>query len=57
MITGDKAADRQLQGCINFWEAKLQAKYLLDTSTIVLIELTIKYLKELQEVNRDNRRI
>ncbi|MBU2685776.1 MAG: hypothetical protein KKF27_21255 [Gammaproteobacteria bacterium] len=42
--------DRELSGVISFWEAKLQTKYLMDLSTAVLIELTIKYLKELQEV-------
>lgn len=40
---------KQLEGVIAFWEAKLQVKYLLDPSTVVLIELTIKYLKELKE--------
>ena len=39
-----------LEGCISFWESKLfHDKYLLEPSTIVLIENTIKFLKKLQE--------
>jgi len=38
-----------LEGCISFWESKLfYDKYLLEPSTIVLIENTIKFLKRLQ---------
>jgi len=44
------AIEKQLKGCICFWEAKLLTRYLLDLSTVVLIELTVKYLKELLEL-------
>jgi len=39
-----------LKGCIRFWELKLfHDKYLMEPSTITLIEITIKFLKELQK--------
>jgi len=41
---------RQLQKVIRFWEAKLLQRYLLSESTATLIELTIKYLKELDDI-------
>lgn len=42
--------DKQLELLIRFWEAKLQQRFLLDSTTTVLIELTIKYLEEIKEV-------
>ena len=39
----------ELEGCIRFWESKLKDKYLLEPATIALIEMTIKFLKKLQE--------
>ncbi|MBA7706469.1 hypothetical protein ES703_115323 [subsurface metagenome] len=39
-----------LEGCIRHWESTLShQRYLLESSTIVLLELTIKFLKELQK--------
>uniref|UniRef100_A0A6H2A4C2 Uncharacterized protein n=1 Tax=viral metagenome TaxID=1070528 RepID=A0A6H2A4C2_9ZZZZ len=49
--------DKQLQGVILFWQAKLEQRYLLNESTIALIQLTIRYLKELQEAADDKRRL
>lgn len=41
----------QLEGCIQFWESTLfHNRYLLEPSTISLIESTIKFLKELQKL-------
>lgn len=40
----------QLEGCIKFWESKLEDKYLLEPSTEVLIKETITYLRELQQI-------
>ena len=38
-----------LEGCIRFWESTLfHNRYLLEPATIALIEMTIKFLKELQ---------
>lgn len=38
----------ELEGCIRFWEATLKGKrFMLEPSTIVLVEATIKHLKEL----------
>ena len=42
---------KQLKGCIKFWESKLHHdKYLLESSTEVLINETVLYLKELQRI-------
>lgn len=42
---------KQLEGCIKFWESKLfHDKFLLESSTEVLIESTVSYLKELQQI-------
>lgn len=38
-----------LEGCVKFWESKLTDKGLFEVSTITIIRLTIKYLKELQD--------
>ncbi len=45
----------QLEGCIKFWEGKLKDKYLLESSTEVLIESTVSYLKELQQIKSTNQ--
>ena len=49
----DKLEDelKQLRGCINFWESKLlHDKYLLESSTEVLIHETVSFLKVLQQI-------
>lgn len=44
----------QLEGCIRFWESKLfHNRYLLEPATIVLIESTIHFLKELQQIKKE----
>ena len=43
----------ELEGVLRFWEAKLVDRFLLSPSTITLIELTIKFLKELKQ-RREN---
>jgi len=46
----------QLEGCIRFWRAKLAKEaYLIDTSTVTLVESTIKYLEELQRLKEPSR--
>ena len=45
-----------LEGCIRFWESKLKDEYLLDPSVIVLIKMTIKFLKELQNDSRTQKK-
>ncbi len=45
----------QLEGCIRFWESKLKDMYLLESSTRVLVEQTVSYLKELQQIKSTNQ--
>jgi len=40
-----------LEGCIRRWESTLfHQRYLLEPSTIATLEMTIKFLKELQKL-------
>ena len=45
-----------LEGCIQFWESTLfHQGYVLEPSTKALLEMTIKFLKELQRLKeREN---
>ena len=46
----------QLEGCIRFWRAKLAREaYLIDISTVTLVESTIKYLEELQHLKEKSK--
>lgn len=47
-MSEDKKAD--LEWAIHFWEVKLQDKYLMSPATIVLIEHTVGFLKELKKI-------
>ncbi len=45
-----------LKGCINFWESKLlHDRYLLESSTEVLITETVSFLKQLERVDPVNQ--
>jgi len=39
-----------LEGCIRYWESKRADYHLLEPSIIVMIELTIRFLKRLREM-------
>ena len=40
----------ELEGCIRFWESTLEKqRWFMATSTIAIIEATIRLLKKLQE--------
>ncbi len=45
----------QLEGCIRFWESKLEDKYLLESSTEVLIRETVNYLRELKQIKSNSQ--
>ena len=43
-----------LEGCIQFWETKLSHdRYLLDPCTQGFIESTVRYLKELDKLQKE----
>ncbi len=43
----------QLNGCITFWEVKLaHDRYLMAPATQALIENTVRYLKELEKLQK-----
>lgn len=43
----------RLEGCIQFWEAKLRCdRGLFEPSTVVQIESTVSFLKKLLEMER-----
>lgn len=44
-------AEKELTGCINHWEAKLRHdRHLMEPSTQGLVESTVKFLKELKQI-------
>jgi len=46
----------RLKGCVKFWESKLlHDKFLLESSTEVLITETVSFLKELEQVDPVNQ--